>query len=181
MGAPAGHRAIPGEAAVPLSFFVSDFLMLGFALLALIGARKQDRAQVIPRWQLLWPGGAALLSYLSMMIFPSPGDMLEPAILLPGVLGLLAGAVRGHLMSFKTDQVFAEAEVGKGGDATLAAAVIGIAAAVHFGIEMATGAVARVMPDSILVFSLCGGFLLGRSLAAWIRAYRGIHDDLRRD
>ena len=52
---------------MPISFFLSDFLMLGFAVLAVVGARKQDRAQIIPRWQLLWPGVAALLAYLSMM------------------------------------------------------------------------------------------------------------------
>ena len=50
--------------------------LIGFAVLAVVGARKQDRAQIIPRWQLLWPGVAALLAYLSMMLFPSPRDAL---------------------------------------------------------------------------------------------------------
>lgn len=167
---------------MPTAFYLSDGLMLIFAVTALVGARRQDRRRIVPRWQLLWPGGAAFLSCISLMLFPNPWhDLFSPEIQLVALLGTIAGVARGQFMPLGTDHNFAEVRIERGRDATWAAALLTVVAVGHTTIEMLILAVARIMPTTILLMTLLGGYLLGRSVAAFRRAYFDPHEDLRKD
>jgi hypothetical protein len=61
----------------------------------------------------------------------------------------------------------------------VAAAALALFALIHFAVEISSLAVNPYMASVVLLMTLSGSYLMGRSLVGWIRAGRETHVDLR--
>jgi hypothetical protein len=164
---------------MPFAFYLSDGLMLAFALAAAASAVVQSRGQVVPRWTLLLPGVLASIATVSTMIFPHPRDLLELEMWTAGVIGFLVGAARGQLMGMESDLNWGLVRLRYTKDELWVALVFVLFAFVHFVIEMRLLDVSPFMASGVLAMTVTGSYLFGRSLIGWIRAGRTSHVDLR--
>jgi hypothetical protein len=164
---------------MPVAFYVSDFCMLVLALGALASAHAQCRHQIVRRWKLLLPGVLATLASMANLAFPEIWDVVDPEIIMAGVIGFLIGGARGQFMRMDSDQNFGLVRLRDGRDELLVAYVFTAFAVVHFVIEMDLKSVNPVMPSGVLAMTLTGSYLLGRSVVGWVRAGRKHHTDLR--
>jgi hypothetical protein len=165
---------------MPLFFYVSDIVMLLFALAAAASALRQGRGKIVPRWALLLPSLFASIATVGTMIFPQPRDLLEPAMLTAGVLGFVIGGLRGYLMRMESDHNAGIVRLTYGKDALWSAIAFALFAIVHFIIEISRGDVSPYMASGVLLMTLTGSYLFGRSLTGWLHAgtiaHVGIHD-----
>ncbi len=164
---------------MPFAFYLSDGLMLVFALAAAASAVAQSRGAVVRRWTLLLPGVFAGIATVSTMIYPHPRDLLELQLWLAGLIGFLVGAARGQLMGMESDRVWGLLHLRYTKDALWVALVFVLFAFVHFVVEMHLLDVSPFMASGVLGMTLTGSYLFGRSLIGWIRAGRLSHVDLR--
>jgi hypothetical protein len=163
---------------MPLAFYLSDIFMLLFAIAAAATALPQSREQAVPRWQLLLPGALATLATIALVIYPHPRDVLELEMWLIGSPGLLVGAARGAFMGMEGDHASRLARLHSGKDGLWAAVALALFALIHFVVEISSLAVNPYMASVVLLMTLSGSYLMGRSLAGWIRAGRGEDVDL---
>jgi hypothetical protein len=164
---------------MPIAFYVSDGLMLLFAIGAAVAAWRQDRHRLVPRWQLLLPGILGILSVMAELAFPEPRDLFHLGIWTVGATGLAVGAVRGAVMALESDHAFRLVRLANARDGTWMAFALVLFALLHFAAEMSTQQVNPYMPTAVLLTCLAGSYLAGRSLVGWIRADQSTHIDLR--
>jgi hypothetical protein len=164
---------------MPFAFYLSDALMLAFALAAAASAVRQSRGQRVQRWTLLLPGLFATIAAVSTMLYPRPRDLLELQMWTAGVLCFLAGGTRGRLMEMESDHTTGMVRLPWAKDLLWAALAFALIAVLHFAIEMGRLVVSPYMASGVLLMTIVGAYLLGRSVVSWVRAGSVSHVDLR--
>jgi len=164
---------------MPLAFYLSDIFMVALAIAAGASALPESRHKVVPRWRLLLPGVLATVSAVAALVYPHPRDLLELEMWLIGAAGLLIGAARASFMGMESDHAWGLVRLRSGKDALWTAAAFALFALIHFFVEMITRDVNPYMTSVVLLMTLSGSYLMGRSLVGWIRAGQMAHADLR--
>jgi hypothetical protein len=156
-----------------------DVLIVLLTIGAAASANVERTREPFPRLQLLMPGMLALAGAAVLFSYPDIRDLTDPAVWLVPTLGLLAGAGRGALMRMESDHALRIVRVRGGRDAAWAGWVMVLFAAVQGSIETALrpGNPYETMAEAVML--LAGGYLLGRSIVSWLRAWTLPHGDLK--
>jgi hypothetical protein len=149
-----------------------DLLILLLAMGAALAAHGERHRWPVPRGRLLLPGLLATLGSAILLVSPEIRDATLPHLGTVGLAGLATGALRGRLMTIDADHIQGAVRLHRGQDGAWAGWTMAACAAIQSLIE--TG----LPPDNLyeasaeLLMVLCSGYLLGRSLIAWLRAGR---------
>jgi hypothetical protein len=162
-----------------INLYVIDTAMVLAAAGAVVGSLGEARPLPIKRWHLLVPGAFSLLATILMLVFPEVSDLLEVQFWTVLLVSVLVGAARGAFIAMASDHYWKLVRLDHGIDALLASAGVLLVAIVQFAIEVSTGAENRAETTFELVLSVIAGYLVGRSVAAWLRARALHHHDLK--
>jgi hypothetical protein len=162
-------------------FFVYglDIVIVLLAIGAAATANLERTRDPFPRFQLLMPGLLAVAGAIILFSYPDIRDITNPEVWLVSAGGLLAGACRGAMMRLDSDQARRTVRVWHGRDAVWAAWIMVVFAAVQGSIETALRDENPYETTAEAVMLLAGGYLLGRSIVAWLRARSLAHHDLK--
>jgi len=144
---------------------------------ALIAGRERQQRQV-PRWHLLVPGLASTIGTLILLSYPDIRDLADPQMWTIGLAGVAVGAVRGWALQMDSDHASARVRLHSGGDAAWVAWALVLLAALQGAIETGLRKENPYETTAELFMLITGGYLLGRSVVAWLRARSGMHVDL---
>jgi hypothetical protein len=158
-----------------------DLLILLLAIAGALVARCERRQQRVPRWYLLVPGLASTMCTLILLSYPDIRDLADPQMWTIGLAGVAIGAVRGWAMHMDADHAFAQVRLRNGGDAAWVAWGLVLLAAIQGAIETGLRTENPYEATAELFMLLAGGYLLGRSVVAWLRARSGTHVDLQEE
>jgi hypothetical protein len=162
-----------------INLYVIDTLMLIFAAGAVASAAGEARRQPIRRRRLLYPGAFALLATMCVLVFPEPSDLMDAQFWLILTVSILGGIVRGAFIGMASDHYWHLVRLDRGIDALLGAVALLVLAVLQFGVEVTTGTENHVETTFELLMSLIAGYLIGRSIAAYLRARALHHHDLQ--
>jgi hypothetical protein len=155
-----------------------DLLILLLAMAGALVAGREGRRRRIPRWYLLVPGLASAICTLILLSYPGIRDLADPQLWTIGFVGVAAGALRGWAMQIESDHAFSLVRLRHGGDAAWVAWTLVLLAALQGAIETGLRAENPYEATAELFMLITGGYLLGRSAIAWLRARSGTHVDL---
>lgn len=158
-----------------------DLLILLLAIAGALVARCERKQQVVPRWYLLVPGLVSTTCTLILLSYPDIRDLADPQMWTIGLAGVAAGSVRALAMHMDSDHAFAQVRLRSGGDAAWVAWILVLLAAVQGAIETGLRAENPYEATAELFMLITGGYLLGRSVVAWLRARSGTHVDLQEE
>jgi hypothetical protein len=166
-----------------LGSVTSDMLYLVHIVMALAtaGAAAASVSEgfglPIRRWQLLVPGTLASLATIMLWSYPSFEDLRDPELWTFAIGAGVVGFCRGHFMEMDADHLRNRVRVRRGREGTAAAFALAILAALELaGLSGLIGL--RYHPTLELGMALFGGYLFGRSCAAWRRFPHIPHADL---
>jgi hypothetical protein len=162
-----------------VNLYTVDLAMVVAALGAAISAAGEVRRLPINRWRLLMPGAFALLATILMISYPQMDDLLDVQFWIVLLVSVLIGVARGAFIAMASDQNWRLVRLDHGLDALLAAAGVLLVAVAQFAIEAVTGAENRAETTFEFAISVVSGYLVGRSIAAWLRARALHHHDLK--
>ncbi len=160
------------------SLFIAHTVMLAGAVGAAAGAVPESRRRPVKRWWLLVPGPLAALSTAILIAYPEIIDLLQPEVWMLGMLAALAGAARGHWMGLDSDHGWGLVRLRRGYDGLAVALAVALFAAIQYALELRGTDDSRYEPTLEFIMILASGFLLGRSVVAWVRAGAIDHVDL---
>jgi hypothetical protein len=158
-----------------------DLLILLLAIAGALVAGCERRQRRVPRWYLLVPGLVSAICTLILLSYPDIRDLADPQMWTIGLGGVAVGALRGWAMRMDSDHAFAQVRVRHGGDAAWIAWTLVLLAAVQGAIETGLRAENPYEATAELFMLITGGYLLGRSVVAWLRARSGTHVDLQEE
>ena len=158
-----------------------DLLILLLAIAGALVARHEGHQETIPRQHLLVPGLASAIGTLILLSYPDIRDLADPQLWTIGFVGVAVGALRGWAMHMDSDHTFAQVRLRSGGDSAWVAWALVLLAALQGAIETGLRAENPFEPTAELLMLIASGYLLGRSLVAWLRARSGTHVDLREE
>jgi hypothetical protein len=155
-----------------------DLLIVLLAVGAAVTANPERMPEPFPRLQLLLPGLLAFAGALILLAYPDIRDLADPEVWLVAAAGTLIGAVRGWVMRIDVDRAHKLVRVRRGRDATWVGWIMVLFAAIQGAIETGLRAENPYETSAEFLMLLAGGYLLGRSLVAWLRARTATHHDL---
>jgi hypothetical protein len=155
-----------------------DLLIVLLAIGAAVAANPERHLLPYPRWQLLLPGLLAFAGTVVLLSYPEIRDLADPEVWLVGMVGILTGGLRGWMLTVESDRAHRQVRVVRGSDGVWIGWMMVLFAAIQGSIE--TGLRAENPWESTAEFFmlLASGFLLGRSVVAWLRARTAVHTDL---
>jgi len=159
--------------------YALDAIILLLAVASALAAMRELRGQVVPRWRLLIPGVASAIGTLILLSYPDIRDLADPQLWTIGLAGAAVGAVRGWAMHLDSDQTFFQVSLQNGADSAWVAWIMVLCAALQGAIETGLRAENPYEATAELVMLIASGYLLGRSLVAWLRARSSAHVDLQ--
>jgi hypothetical protein len=155
-----------------------DLLIVLLAIGAAATANLERTRQPFPRRHLLLPGLLAFAGALILLVYPDIRDLALPMVWLVSVGGTLAGAARGARIRLDCDQAHRLVRVHRGRDAAWAAWTMVLFAIIQGSLETGLKANNPYETTAEFLMLLAGGYLLGRSIVAWLRARAATHRDL---
>ena len=155
-----------------------DLLIVLLAIGATVTANPERHAVPFARGQLLLPGVLAFAGTVILLSYPEIRDLADPEVWLIGVAGIAIGAVRGWALTVDSDRAHRLVRVRRGRDAVWAGWMMVLFAAIQGSIETGLRAENPYEPTAEFFMLLAGGYLLGRSTVAWLRARTATHTDL---
>jgi hypothetical protein len=158
-----------------------DLLILLLAVAGALVARCERKQRRVPRWYLLVPGLVSTICTLILLAYPDIRDLADPQMWTIGFAGVAVGAVRGWAMHMDSDHAFAQVRLRNGGDSAWVAWTLVLLAAVQGAIETGLRTENPYEATAELFMLITGGYLLGRSVVAWLRARSGTHVDLQEE
>jgi len=158
-----------------------DLLILLIAIAGALFARCERKQRRIPRWYLLVPGVASTICALILLSYPDIRDLADPQMWTIGLAGVAVGAMRGWAMHLDSDHAFAQVRLRSGSDAAWVAWALVALAALQGAIETGLRRENPYEATAELFMLITGGYLLGRSIVAWLRARSGMHVDLQEE
>lgn len=158
-----------------------DLLILLLAIAGALVAGRERGQQPIPRWHLLVPGLASAAGTLILLSYPDIRDLADPQMWTIGLGGIAVGALRGWALRLDSDHAFAQVRLRSAGDAAWVAWALVLLAALQGAIETGLRKENPYEATAELFMLITGGYLLGRSMVAWLRARSGMHVDLQEE
>jgi hypothetical protein len=158
-----------------------DLVILLLAIAGALVAGREGQQRRVPRWHLLIPGLASAIGTLILLSYPDIRDLADPQMWTIGLAGVGVGALRGWAMHMDSDLAFAEVRLRSGGDAAWVAWPLVLLAALQGAIETGLEKENPYEATAELFMLITGGYLLGRSVVAWLRARSGNHVDLQEE
>jgi hypothetical protein len=155
-----------------------DLLIVLLAIGAVATANPERTPEPFPRLQLLLPGLLGFAGTLILLAYPDIRDLADPEVWLVAAGGMLIGAVRGWAMKIEADHAHRLVRVPRGRDAFWVACVMLLFAAIQGAIETGLRSENPYETTAEFLMLLASGYLLGRSLVAWLRARTAAHHDL---
>jgi hypothetical protein len=138
---------------------------------------REGLAMPVRRWQLLVPGALASLAAIMLWSYPSFEDLRDPELWMFAIAAGVIGFCRGHFMAIDVDHLRNWVRVRRGREGTAAALAMAMLAVLELaGLAGLIGL--RYHPTLELGMALFGGYLAGRSCAAWRRIPDIPHADL---
>jgi hypothetical protein len=158
--------------------YVAHAIMLLAALGAVAFVIPQSHGHRVKRWRLLMPGGLAAFSALVLIAYPDFADLRQFDMWTFGLCTTLVGAVRGRFIGMQVDQRWNLVRVRHAPDGRWAALLLALFTLVQFVIELTLPEDHPYDPTIEFVMIVFGGYLLGRSIAAWSHSRYIDHTDL---
>jgi len=155
-----------------------DLAILLLAVAGALVAGRERQQRPVPRWHLLVPGLASTIGTLILLSYPDIRDLADPQMWTIGLAGVAVGAVRGWALRMDSDHASAQVRLHGGGDAAWVAWALVLLAALQGAIETGLRKENPYEATAELFMLITGGYLLGRSVVAWLRARSGMHVDL---
>lgn len=162
-----------------VNLYIIDAVMVACAAGAVAAAAGEARRLPVRRRRLVYPGVFALLSTFLVLAFPQPSDLMDSEFWLILLICALLGAVRGAFLGMASDHYWRLVRIDRGIDALIATGVFLVVAILQFIIEIFTGSENHIETTFEFIMSVIAGFLLGRSIAAYLRARALHHHDLK--
>jgi hypothetical protein len=158
-----------------------DLLILLLGIGAAVMANLERTPVPFPRRHLLFPGLLAFAGTVILLAYPEIRDLANPQVWLIAAVAILIGAVRGWAMGLESDQAHGLVRVLHGRDAALAGWLMVLFAAIQGAIETGLREENPYETTAEFAMLLTSGYLLGRSIVAWLRARSQPHHDLVED
>jgi hypothetical protein len=155
-----------------------DLLIVLLAIGAAVTANPERTTAPFPRRLLLLPGLLAFIGTMILLAYPDIRDLIDPAVWLVASVGGMAGGLRGWAMQIEVDQAHGLVRVLHGRDAVWVGWIMVLFAAIQGAIETGLRAENPYEKTAELFMLLASGYLLGRSIVAWLRARTATHLDL---
>jgi hypothetical protein len=155
-----------------------DMLIVLLAVLATVTANPERRSQPFPRHQLLVPGLLSFAGVLILEVDPDIRDLAPGTAWLVVAIGAAIGAGRGWSLRLESDRTRRLVRVMSGHDATWVGGTMVLFATIQGSIETGLRSGNPYETTAEFLMLLPGGYLLGRSLVAWLRACSSTHQDL---
>lgn len=161
-----------------LHLFIADAVMMLLAIGCALGIFHERRRRTVKRWRVLVPGLLAFAATVVLVVYPTARDLHQPQLWMVALLALLLGSARGAALSLFSDHNWGLVRVRRTYDGVVFALVLVLLATFVTGIEVRAGAKTHLAPALEFAMTVVSFFLLGRSIAGWIRAGMIAHDDL---
>ena len=151
-------------------------LMLVCAVAAAYSTLPESTDRIVPAWRPAVTALLAALSALSLIAYPTWGELKNPGLWMFAIVAAVAGAARGYRLRFDIDHNWRLIRLQKAYDGLLiaAAALIGLAL-----VEIALAAIGPAdQPTMELGLTVVASFLVGRSAALLLRSRQEPQSDL---
>lgn len=155
-----------------------DLLIVLLAIGAAVMANPERTPQPFPRLLLLLPGLLAFAGTLVLLSYPDIRDLANPEAWLVGVAGIVVGGVRGWALKIESDRAHRLVRVQRGRDAAWVSWMMTLFATIQGAIETGLRAENPYEATAEFLMLLASGYLLGRSVIAWLRARTAVHHDI---
>jgi hypothetical protein len=155
--------------------YLTHGLMLLCAVVAACNTLPESTGRVVPAWRPAVTALLAALSALSLIAYPTWGELKNPGLWMFAIVAAVAGAARGDLLRFDIDHNWRLMRLRKAYDSLIAAAaLIGLAL-----VESALAAIGPAdQPTMELGLTVVASFLVGRSAAVLLRSRQEPQSDL---
>jgi hypothetical protein len=155
-----------------------DLLIVLLAIGAAVMANPERTPEPFPRLLLLLPGLLAFAGTLVLFSYPDIRDLADPEAWLVGVAGIGVGGLRGWALKIDSDRAHRLVRVRRGRDAAWAGWMMVLFATIQGSIETGLHTENPYEATAEFFMLLASGYLLGRSVVAWLRARTATHHDL---
>lgn len=155
-----------------------DLLIVLLAIGAAVTANPERTPEPFPRLLLLLPGLLAFGGTLVLLSYPDIRDLADPEAWLVDAAGMIVGGLRGWALKIESDRAHRVVRVPRGRDASWAGWTMVLFATVQGAIETGLRVGNPYEATAEFFMLLAGGYLLGRSVVAWLRARTAPHHDL---
>ena len=147
--------------------YLTHGLMLLCACAATYAALPESTGRIVPEWRPAAPGLLAAMAALSLIAYPTWGELKNPGLWMFAILAAVAGAARGYWLRLYVDHSWRLIRLQKTYDCLVAAAaLIGLSL-----IEIALAAIGPAdQPTMELGLTVIASFLVGRSAAVLLRS-----------
>ena len=146
-----------------------DLVIVLLAVGAALAAHGERHRWPVPRGRLLLPGVLAIFGTAILLSYPDIRDVAAPKLWLISAAGVGVGGMRGGLMTIDASPS-GLISLHHGGDGAWVGWAMALCASIQGSIETGLSAGNLYEATAELLMLLCSGYLLGRSLVAWLRA-----------
>jgi TRAP-type uncharacterized transport system fused permease subunit len=155
--------------------YLTHALMLLCALAAAWAALPESSGRIVPQWRPAVTALLAAISALSLIAYPTWGELKNPGLWMFAIIAALAGAARGYWLRIYVDHSWRLMRLQKARDCFVAAVAL-VALAMT---EIALAAIAPAsQPTMELGLTMIASFLVGRSAAVLQRSRHEPQTDL---
>lgn len=163
-----------------LRFAEVDAVTVVAALAALLCALR-ERRRILKHWQVLLPGLFAAMAAAAIVAYPRWSDLWESQRFAVGLVALLVGGLRGRFMTLATDRLYGAVALRNPFDSAAVAGLQLVFAVLELALGLKNYGLSRISATVELVLIVTAAYLIGRSLALWMKARTGAHADLVND
>lgn len=155
--------------------YLTHGLMLLCAVAAVYAALPESTGRIVPEWRPVVTALLAALSALSLIAYPTWGELKNPGLWMFAILAALAGMARGYWLPIYVDHSWRLIRLRKASDCLIAAAgLIGLSL-----VEIALAAIGPAdQPTMELGLTVVASFLVGRSATVLLRSRQEPQSDL---
>ena len=155
--------------------YLTHGLMLLCACAATYAALPESAGRIVPEWRPAVTPLLAAMAALSLIAYPTWGELKNPGLWMFAILAAVAGAARGYWLRLYVDHSWRLIRLQKAYDCLVAAAaLIGLSL-----IEIALAAIGPAdQPTMELGLTVIASFLVGRSAAVLVRSRQEPQSDL---
>ncbi|MBI2739795.1 MAG: hypothetical protein HYX38_25015 [Rhodospirillales bacterium] len=157
------------------NIYLTHCLMLSCALAAAYSALPESTGRVVRDWRPAVTALLAAMAALSLIAYPTWGELKNPGLWMFAILAALAGVARGYWLRIHVDHNWRLIRLRKARDGLIAtAALAGLAL-----IEIALAVIGPAdQPTMELGLTVIASFLVGRSAAVLLRSRHEPQSDL---
>lgn len=157
----------------------SKLLVPALAAAAFLLSISEGCGRPVKRWRLLLLPTVAALAALALIALPSLADLKRPGMWIFALMVLVAGMLRGYLVSLEVDNFWHIVRLQRAPDGMLASALLLALAIAETITDLRNKVETPYHPTLELGMVLVASYLVGRNCMAWERVRHQPHVDLR--